>query len=712
MPRKITTEFLRQLRKLMRDPAVNSAGEILNAYIIPSCDAHNSEYLASRDERRAFITGFTGSAGTAIVSSGPALGEQGMSALLFTDGRYYIQAVEQMDENWTLMKEGLPGVPTKAEWLERNLETGSVVGVDPFLMPCTQFSTLKASLDRVGMRLVAVEKNLVDIVWGNEQPRYPDNPIRPLEMQFCGKSWEEKVSEVRVSMIKAKANVLVLSALDDVAWLLNLRGSDIKYNPVFFAYAAVTAEKVYLFINESQVTDQVKNHLTPNPQKYNIANLNVEFLPYKGIQGFLERCSRCSPPMRVWLSNHASQGLLSIVNSRLNRQTKAQNDMIDHLKVESAIKQNIGSDGTNDQTTVYNNHIGENTQNEDSSDTMSSAANTNEENGKISSTQIPLATNQGTITDVSPVTKLKAIKNETEIQGFINCHIRDAAALCSYFAWLEKEIPKGTVTEVSGSERLLQFRQEMLNFVGPSFDTISSVGPNAAIIHYKPSIETDTQLTTDKIYLVDSGGQYKDGTTDVTRTLHFGNPTQFEKECFTRVFKGQTRLGRAVFPAKVKGNTLDSLARLALWEVGLDYGHGTGHGVGSYLNVHEGPMGISWRPYPDDPGLQEGMVLSNEPGYYMENNFGIRIENLVRIVKAKTLYGSSHSPDKKFLTFENLTVVPIQVKMILANLLSKEELEYLNSYHELCRDRVGPLLREMGHTDGLNWLIRETEPIG
>merc|ERR1712241_1041883 len=210
----------------------------------------------------------------------------------------------------------------------------------------------------------------------------------------------------------------------------------------------------------------------------------------------------------------------------------------------------------------------------------------------------------------------------------------------------------------------------MENFVGLSFDTISSVGPNAAIIHYKATPETSRALTTEEIYLVDSGGQYKDGTTDVTRTMHFGTPKTFEKECFTRVLKGQIRLGRTIFPAKLKGQCLDSLARLALWEVGLDYGHGTGHGVGSYLNVHEGPMGISWRPYPDDPGLQEGMILSNEPGYYMDNNFGIRIENLVRIVKAKTLYGATHSPSKEFLTFENLTVVPIQVKLILPHLLT------------------------------------------
>ena len=709
MPRKITTELLRRLRKLMRDPSTNSAGEILNAYIVPSCDAHNSEYLASRDERRAFITGFTGSAGTAIVSSNPALGEQGMSALLWTDGRYYLQAVDQMDDNWTLMKEGLTGTPTRTEWLERNLEGGSVIGVDPFLISNSQFSTMKASLDKAGMRLVSVEKNLIDAIWGTDQPSYPDNPVQPLEIEFCGKSWEEKVIEVRVSMIKAKASVLVLSALDDVAWLLNLRGSDIKYNPVFFAYVAITVDKIHVFINESQVTDQIRKHLTADSTKYHVDNLAVEFLPYKAIEGFLERCSRSTPPLRVMLSNQASQALVSIVNSNLGPHNKFEGKLGDSNERNSqvAIKLRIANSRNKNGANYAED---ENTTGSSDDNTMTSTANVNEENGKLSTPSSPIA--QEAITDVSPVTLLKAIKNETEIRGFINCHIRDSAALCSYFAWLEKEVPKGTVTEVSGADKLLQFRQEMQNFVGPSFDTISSVGSNAAIIHYKPSAETDTPLSVDKIYLVDSGGQYKDGTTDVTRTVHFGTPSEFEKECFTRVFKGQTRLGRAIFPAKLKGNCLDSFARQSLWEVGLDYGHGTGHGVGSYLNVHEGPMGISWRPYPDDPGLQEGMILSNEPGYYMDDNFGIRIENLVRIVKAKTRYGPTHSPNKEFLTFENLTVVPIQVKMILPDLLSKEEVDYLNAYHELCRDRVGPLLREMGHIDGLNWLIRETEPIG
>jgi len=606
-----TSSFLTRLRKLMVSevPAVA-------AYIVPSCDAHNSEYLAECDERRAFITGFNGSAGTAIITS--------KDALLWTDGRYFLQASQQMDDNWTLMKEGQPETLSRGDWLAKNLESGSTVGVDPFLMPVSQWNALNQALEKANIKLVGVKDNLIDSVWGSNQPDRPNQPVVPLEMKFTGKSWETKVTEIRKTMTEKGTDVLVLSALDDVAWLLNLRGSDIQYNPVFFSYTVVTLDKVYLFVNEGQVTASVIKHLKPEKDVLNI----VEIKPYEAITGYLSGLRN----KNIWLSNQASQALVSLCSK----------------------------------------------------------------NNKL-------------VIECTPVTLAKAIKNEVEIQGFVNCHVRDAAALCSYFAWLEKEIPSGTVTEVSGADKLASLRAEMENFVGLSFDTISSIGPNGAIIHYKPSAETCRTVTDEEVYLVDSGGQYKDGTTDVTRTLHFGTPKTFEKECFTRVLKGQIRVGQAVFPTKIKGNYLDTLARVSLWEVGLDYSHGTGHGVGSYLNVHEGPMGISWRPYPDDPGLQVGMVLSNEPGYYQDGEFGIRLENLVNIVEASTPHNFR---SRGYLTFNDLTVVPIQQKMIVPSLLTQDEINYINNYHQKCRDMVGPLLRSMGKKDGLNWLIKETSPIG
>jgi len=321
---------------------------------------------------------------------------------------------------------------------------------------------------------------------------------------------------------------------------------------------------------------------------------------------------------------------------------------------------------------------------------------------------VDLVPSERRISSITPVNLMKAIKNAVEVEGMRNAHIRDAAALCSFFAWLEQEVPKGKVTEISAADKLELFRSEQEHYRGLSFDTISSAGPNGAIIHYKPKNETNRPVTDKELYLCDSGGQYIDGTTDVTRTLHFGTPTEYEKECFTRVFKGQTFLGTAVFPEKVKGNVLDTLARKFLWDVGLNYLHGTGHGIGAFLNVHEGPMGISWRAMPDDPGLQTGMFLSNEPGYYEDGQFGIRLENIVTIVPKNTAH---QMKDVNFLAFDTVTLVPIQKKMLVISMLTKDEISYLNSYHQLCREKVGPLLVEQRKMEAYEWLNRETEPI-
>lgn len=313
------------------------------------------------------------------------------------------------------------------------------------------------------------------------------------------------------------------------------------------------------------------------------------------------------------------------------------------------------------------------------------------------------------VLEMSPIVLAKAVKNETEIRGFVDCHVRDGAALCEYLAWLEKEVPGGNVTEISGADKLRTCREQMSHFVSLSFDTISSSGPNAAIIHYHPQEDSNRAITPEELYLVDSGAQYKDGTTDVTRTVSFGTPSDHERECFTRVLKGQIALRKAVFPEKLPGRRLDSFARSALWQIGLDYLHGTSHGVGAHLNVHEGPVGISWRDYPGDPGVLPGMVLSNEPGYYEAGKFGIRIENLVLTVPAETKFNFK---EKRYLTFKDLTMVPIQRKMIMAELLSSEEIDYLNEYHMECREKVGEVLRTMGKKEALNWLMRETEPLG
>jgi Xaa-Pro aminopeptidase len=314
--------------------------------------------------------------------------------------------------------------------------------------------------------------------------------------------------------------------------------------------------------------------------------------------------------------------------------------------------------------------------------------------------------------EITPIQVMKAIKNDVEAKGMQDCHVRDGVALVRYFSWLENELlQRKTVTEISGADKLEEIRSRGENFKGLSFDTINGSGPNGSIIHYKASEESNRNITLHEMYLCDSGAQYLDGTTDVTRTWHFGTPTDYEKECFTRVFKGQYQMGTLVFPNKTKGRSLDSLARQFLWQYGLDYGHGTGHGVGSYLNVHEGPMGIGTRDYPDDPGLQVNMILSNEPGYYEDGKFGIRIEDLVQVVKAKNV--TKDFSGRGALTFHTLTLCPIHRKLIKVELLTEDERNGLNAYHKRVFDTISPLLNENDDDDkiALKWLEKETKAI-
>lgn len=310
--------------------------------------------------------------------------------------------------------------------------------------------------------------------------------------------------------------------------------------------------------------------------------------------------------------------------------------------------------------------------------------------------------------DITPINVMKAIKNDVEVQGMKNCHVRDGVALVQYFAWLENEVlNKRSVTEISGADKLEEFRSKNEHFMGLSFDTINGSGPNGSIIHYKAKNETNREITDREMYLCDSGAQYLDGTTDVTRTWHFGTPTDYERECFTRVFKGQWQMGTLVFPNKIKGRQLDSLARKFLWDYGLDYGHGTGHGIGSFLNVHEGPMGIGIREMPDDPGLRENMFLSNEPGYYEDGKFGIRIEDIVQVVKANV---PKDFNGRGALTFHTVTICPIQTKLIKVELLTDEERRGLNAYHKRVFDTLAPLVSPSDSIT-LNWLKKETNPI-
>ncbi|XP_031760695.1 xaa-Pro aminopeptidase 1 isoform X1 [Xenopus tropicalis] len=619
MAPKVTTEILCQLRHAMR--SCPSLSEPLQAYIVPSGDAHQSEYIAPCDCRREFISGFDGSAGTAIVTE--------QSAAMWTDGRYFLQAAQQMDSNWTLMKIGLKDTPTQEEWLISVLPDSSRVGVDPFIIQTDQWKSMSLALKNAGHLLVPVRANLIDSIWA-DCPVRPCQPLITLGLNYTGLSWKAKIESLRAKMAEKKASWIVLTALDEVAWLFNLRGLDVEYNPVFFAYAIIGSSTIRLFISGERLADRaLREHLlldaSPPPE------FAVQLEPYESILPSLRGiCTGLAAKEKVWISDKASYAL-----------TEA----------------------------------------------------------------IPKA--HRLLSQYSPICLAKAVKNPVETEGMRRAHVKDAVALCELFHWLEKEIPKGTVTEISASDKAEEFRRQQEDFVELSFATISSSGPNAAIIHYKPVPENNRPLSVNEIFLLDSGAQYKDGTTDVTRTVHFGTPTEYEKECFTYVLQGHIAVSSAVFPTGTKGHLLDSFARAALWHNGLDYLHGTGHGVGSFLNVHEGPCGISYKTFADEP-LAAGMILSDEPGYYEDGAFGIRIENLVLVVPAKTKYNFR---DRGSLTFQPITLLPIQTKMINVQLLTQTEVDWLNEYHRQCREVVGAELEKQGRHNALQWLLRETQPI-
>ncbi|XP_076804683.1 xaa-Pro aminopeptidase 1-like [Clavelina lepadiformis] len=612
MKTKDTTNTLLKLRKVMASAIYTN--HPLKAIIVPSSDAHQSEYLAECDLRRSFISGFTGSAGTAVITQ--------KEAALWTDGRYFLQAEQELDTNWILMKMGLKDTPSIEDWLCSVLPEGSYVGVNPFLYSSSSWNKMKIALEKQGHRLLETTEDLVDQVWDN-QPVAPATSLITVQENVAGKTVREKLNDLRQRMIKNGVNWLVLTALDEVAWLYNMRASDIEYNPVFFAYSVVGFNSTHLFIHQNRITDEIKNHLTND----------VTVHDYDSIIPFLEQ--NCSSE-KTWLSTNSSHAIVSAIYQIYR------------------------------VTTMY-----------------------------------------------SPVSMTKCVKNPTEINGMIVANNRDAVALCRYFHWMDMEVPKGNVTECSAAAKSLEFRQQEDGFVSLSFATISSSGPTGSIIHYCPNKDDDKPVKADQLYLCDSGAQYRNGTTDTTRTMHFGTPSQHEKDCFTRVLKGHIALASVVFPEGAKGFWLDALARMHLWKVGLDYRHGTGHGVGSFLNVHEGPVGCyignSSRvvPFAAEVDLKPGMVITDEPGYYEDGKFGIRIENALLCKKAET----QHNFDgKEFYTFESLALIPIQQKMIDRSLLTEDEISWLNAYHHRCREVVGNMLKQRGYEATFEWLMKETQP--
>ena len=595
-----------------------------NALIVPSDDPHLSEYTADCFARRAFISGFTGSAGTAVITE--------KHALLWTDNRYFIQAEQELGPDWTLMRQGESGVPEIGPYLAGLLRPGSSVVIDPLTFAAAPATALRATFDAAGITMVTETKeNIVDTVWASDRPPAPTAPLRVHPAAYAGTSAKEKLKMMRESLSEAGADVMIVAALDEVAWLLNLRGADVKCNPVFLSYALVEQDgPTTLFVDISKLSDETSAHLSTS---------GVAVAPYKDV-------------------------------------AKALGALIDSGKKVCA-----------------------------------DPARTNF--GLWSS--VPLQ--QQKPVAPSPIAAAKSVKNGAEMAGMKAAHLRDGVAMVEFLSWLHKTVSTEgrTVTEVEIDEKVTGWRKAQGKFLDVSFPTIAGSGGNGAIAHYRALPETCGNVGPDSMLLLDSGGQYEDGTTDLTRTIHLGTPSAFQMECFTRVLKGHIGVDSVVFPEKTPGFVLDVLARRSLWEAGLNYGHGTGHGVGAALNVHEGPQGISPR-YSNLNVIRAGMVLSNEPAYYERDEFGIRIENLLQVVFADAGPTLSTPPSSNaessvlptFLKFERLTMVPIQKSLIDVRLLTPDEVSWVNKYHADVRAALTPLgLSE----EASAWLRIATEPL-
>ncbi len=579
--------------------------EGVQAYLVPSTDPHQSEYLPECWKRRMWISGFTGSAGDVVVTQ--------ESGGLWTDGRYFLQAEEQLaGSGIDLYKMMTAGFPKLEEWVADTLKEGEKLGIDPRLLSVDGAHTLEKKLKEKGVLIRYVHDNLIDRLW-EDQPHPSKDPVRILDDTFTGENVADKLTRIREKMAGPRCSAHILSALDTIAWTFNLRGADIEYNPVFISYAVIEEDKAHLFIDMEKVTQDVREHLGDH----------VEIHPYEGIKDHLKNLS--SRDIRIWID------------------PKTVNKWI----------------------------------------------------------MLLLKGKAGFHRERSPVTDFKSRKSGTELQGMKDCQVVDGVAMVRFLKWLEGAVPGGGVTEISASDRLEAFRAEGDKFVGLSFSTISGYRGHGAIIHYTASAESDVELKAEGIYLVDSGGQYLNGTTDITRTMTLGKATDEEKEMFTRVLKGHIDLAMLRFPKGFCGKQLELSARASLWKVGKNYNHGTGHGVGHYLNVHEGPMMIS----PRDLGvpLEIGNVLSNEPGYYKPDEYGIRTENLIVCVK-----DTEFSTDEtEWFRFETITLCPIDLGLVEPSMLTAEEMEWLNGYHAEVYGTLSPHLDD-AHRE---WLRDRTRSI-
>jgi len=561
----------------------------LTGFVVPRADQQQNEYVAPSEERLAWLTGFTGSAGLAIVLT--------KKAAIFVDGRYTLQARQQVDgKAWAV--ESLVEPPPET-WLSAHLSAGDRLGFDPWLHTTAAAERLAAACAKAGAELIAVESNPVDAVW-SERPAAPLGPVAIQGRQFSGEIEAEKLQRIQGEIAKLAVDALVLSDSHAVAWTFNIRGADVAHTPLPLSYALVPKDgRPTIFIDHRKLSNATRDHLEHTAD--------------------VEGPAALEPRLTALARRGAAIAL-------------------DNATAADALSRLIQTGG-----------------------------------GKP-------------VRGSDPVSLLKAVKNETEIEGTRTAHRRDAVALARFLAFVDREAPSGSLTEIDAVEALESFRRDTGALKDVSFPTISGTGPNGAIVHYRVSRKSNRRIARGDLLLIDSGAQYQDGTTDVTRTIAVGEPTAEMRDRFSRVLRGHIAIARAVFPDGTTGAQLDTLARQFLWQAGLDFEHGTGHGVGSYLSVHEGPARISKL---GTTPLKRGMILSNEPGYYKTDGFGIRIENLELVVGAEIA-----GAEKPMNGFETLTLAPIDRRLIDVALLSEAELDWLNAYHARVRTEIGAQLDE------------------
>lgn len=577
------------------------------AYIVPSSDYHQSEYVGDYFKSREFMSGFTGSAGTLIIS----MDEAG----LWTDGRYFIQAENELkDSGIKLFKMGEEGVPTIEEYLLEKLPKNSTLGFDGRVMSVKEGQSLANKLAFKGIN-IEYKYDLVNDIW-EDRCSLPTEKAFLLGTEYSGESFSDKLSRIRAVMKEKKATTHILASLDDIAWLFNIRGRDVKSNPVVLSYAVISIDSVYLFIDKNKIGEDIRAELSKE---------NVQIKGYEEVYEFIKNID--------------------------------ENEvvLIDTSKVNYAIYNNIPS-------------------------------------------------NVQKIEERNPSILFKSIKNEIELKNIRNSHIKDGVAFTKFMYWLKNNIGKIEITEISATQKLEEFRREQDKFIEPSFSTIAAYKDHAAMMHYSATEESNYKLEPRDLFLVDSGGQYFDGTTDITRTIALGPIPENVRKDFTNVVRGMIRLSKAKFLYGCRGYNLDILARGPLWEEGVDYKCGTGHGIGFVLNVHEGSNGFRWKVREDIDDsciLEEGMVTTNEPGVYVENSHGIRIENEIVVRKAeKNEYG-------QFMDFEVITFAPIDLDAIDESLILKDEKVYLNNYHKQVYDKISPYLNE----EEKQWLKTYTREI-